>query len=413
MGRAFIGNFKGPKGDTGPQGAQGIQGIQGPVGPTGAVDGNTPIEFTEAGTLVNIESGESISTIFGKTKKILGSLLVGAGSTLLGKNLTANQALVSDGAGKVNVSGISATELGYLSGATKNIQSQLNEQTGNIENIGIAPYARLIVTEGMTDAQIDDWIRSSFAGGAQRLQIYNDKTNYKFGQIGNFNIWIFGNSTTEGTGIVIDHWSQKMFTIRINYPDGEISVEHLAKYFYFRDGNIDAFPPGIAWVNGWGDITGNLPFRNKHSLYIGTGIDTNGQCNIQHMTEVYSGQTAIRYRENSNESWTNWAYSLAEKTAPLDINGYTWTSGSATVNRIGDMVFVVLGILNVTCASSGKLLKIPDGFTPNNWTSIPFLYKQKGQDQMVCGSADISEGYIIPTVALENAHVILNAHWKI
>jgi len=99
MGRAFIGNFKGPKGDTGPQGAQGIQGIQGPVGPTGAVDGNTPIEFTEAGTLVNIESGESISTIFGKTKKILGSLLVGAGSTLLGKNLTANQALVSDGAG--------------------------------------------------------------------------------------------------------------------------------------------------------------------------------------------------------------------------------------------------------------------------------------------------------------------------
>ena len=161
MGRAFIGNFKGPKGDTGPQGAQGIQGIQGPVGPTGAVDGNTPIEFTEAGTLVNIESGESISTIFGKTKKILGSLLVGAGSTLLGKNLTANQALVSDGAGKVNVSGISATELGYLSGATKNIQSQLNEQTGNIENIGIAPYARLIVTEGMTDAQIDEIGRAS------------------------------------------------------------------------------------------------------------------------------------------------------------------------------------------------------------------------------------------------------------
>ena len=110
---------------------------------------------------------------------------------------------------------------------------------------------------------------------------------------------------------------------------------------------------------------------------------------------------------------TGWKCLISESSAPLDISSYTWTSGSATVNRIGDMVFVVLGILNVTCASGGKLLKIPDGFTPNNWTSIPFLYKQKGQDQMVCGNANISEGYIIPTVTLENAHVILNAHWKI
>lgn len=128
MGRAFIGNFKGPPGDEGKQGKQGIQGPMGPAGPTGAVDGNTPIEFTEAEALANIESGESISTIFGKTKKILGSLLIGAGSTLLGNNLTANQALVSDASGKVNVSGISATELGYLSGITKNIQTQFSEQ---------------------------------------------------------------------------------------------------------------------------------------------------------------------------------------------------------------------------------------------------------------------------------------------
>lgn len=127
MGKALIGNFKGPKGDKGDKGEQGIQGIQGPVGPTGAVDENTPIEFTEASTLSNINSGESISTIFGKLKKIAGSILIGAGSTLLGQNLTAARALVSDVNGKVGISTTTAAELQYLSGLTKNAQEQFNQ----------------------------------------------------------------------------------------------------------------------------------------------------------------------------------------------------------------------------------------------------------------------------------------------
>lgn len=161
MGKAFIGNFKGPKGDkgdqgiqgpkgdigaTGPQGPkgdkgetgdagpQGIQGIQGPAGPTGTVNANTPVDFTEASALENIESGESLSTIFGKIKKIAGSLLIGAGSTLLGQNLTAARALVSDANGKIGVSTITVAELQRLAGVSENIQTQLGTLNENFTN---------------------------------------------------------------------------------------------------------------------------------------------------------------------------------------------------------------------------------------------------------------------------------------
>lgn len=122
---AYIGNAKGPTGPTGP------------VGPTGSVDMNTPIEFTESETLANIESGESVATIFGKLKKIAGSMLLGAASTLLGNNLTAARALVSDVNGKVGVSTITAEELGYLDGLTGNVQTKFNQLNEKISTTTI------------------------------------------------------------------------------------------------------------------------------------------------------------------------------------------------------------------------------------------------------------------------------------
>ena len=55
----------------------------------------------------------------------------GAASTITGSNLTANRALVSNGSGKVAVSAVTATELGYLDGVTSGIQSQLNALNSN------------------------------------------------------------------------------------------------------------------------------------------------------------------------------------------------------------------------------------------------------------------------------------------
>lgn len=201
MGKAFIGNFKGPKGDkgdqgiqgpkgdigaTGPQGPkgdkgetgdagpQGIQGIQGPAGPTGTVNANTPVDFTEASALENIESGESLSAIFGKIRKIAGSLLIGAGSTLLGQNLTAARALVSDVNGKIGVSTITAAELQHLSGLTQNAQNQFDALN---ENIAKKQDASTAITTENIGRQSVRWAegaeRSNFANSASAVSWEN------------------------------------------------------------------------------------------------------------------------------------------------------------------------------------------------------------------------------------------------
>ena len=54
--------------------------------------------------------------------------VVGGASTITEDNLTASRALVSNSSGKVAVSSVTSTELGYLDGVTSNIQTQLNKK---------------------------------------------------------------------------------------------------------------------------------------------------------------------------------------------------------------------------------------------------------------------------------------------
>ncbi len=52
--------------------------------------------------------------------------VTGAATTITGSNLTANRALISNGSGKVAVSAVTSTELGYLDGVTSNVQTQID-----------------------------------------------------------------------------------------------------------------------------------------------------------------------------------------------------------------------------------------------------------------------------------------------
>lgn len=61
--------------------------------------------------------------------------ITGAATTITTNNLTASKALVSDANGKVAASSVTATELGYLSGVTSSIQTQLNAKA-NIADLG-------------------------------------------------------------------------------------------------------------------------------------------------------------------------------------------------------------------------------------------------------------------------------------
>ena len=60
------------------------------------------------------------------------STIKGAASTVVSSNLDTNRALISDGNGKIAVSAVTSTELGYLDGVTSAIQTQLNNKQSNI-----------------------------------------------------------------------------------------------------------------------------------------------------------------------------------------------------------------------------------------------------------------------------------------
>lgn len=67
-------------------------------------------------------------------------IITGAASTITDSNLTTNRAVISNASGKVAVSNVTSTELGYLSGVTSEVQKQLNNKAStsldNLSSVG-------------------------------------------------------------------------------------------------------------------------------------------------------------------------------------------------------------------------------------------------------------------------------------
>ena len=72
----------------------------------------------------------TVTTEIGKKQ----NTITGAATTITGSNLTASRALVSDSSGKVAVSAVTSTELGYLDGVTSAIQTQLDGKAASSHN---------------------------------------------------------------------------------------------------------------------------------------------------------------------------------------------------------------------------------------------------------------------------------------
>lgn len=90
---------------------------------TSSVKGAVIIDTEISSNSSNPVQNSTISTaLSGKQATI-----TGGASTITTDNLTASRALVSNSSGKVAVSSVTSTELGYLSGATSNIQDQIND----------------------------------------------------------------------------------------------------------------------------------------------------------------------------------------------------------------------------------------------------------------------------------------------
>ena len=74
-------------------------------------------------------------------KSYVDNYITGAGSTIAKNNLTESRVVVSDTSGKINVSSVTTTELGYLSGVTSSIQTQLNNKANSSHTHSYLPLS--------------------------------------------------------------------------------------------------------------------------------------------------------------------------------------------------------------------------------------------------------------------------------
>jgi len=122
------------------------------------VDGtivNADINASAAIDATKIHDGTISNTEFGYLNNVSSNIqtqlnakqatITGAATTIASSDLTASRALESNGSGKVAVSSVTSTELGYLSGVTSAVQTQLGTKltaTNNLSDITSTSSAR-------------------------------------------------------------------------------------------------------------------------------------------------------------------------------------------------------------------------------------------------------------------------------
>lgn len=84
-------------------------------------------------TKANSSHSHSISNVTNLQNTLDGkqATITGGATTIASSNLTANRALISNSSGKVAVSAVTSTELGYLDGVTSNVQTQLDGKSSS------------------------------------------------------------------------------------------------------------------------------------------------------------------------------------------------------------------------------------------------------------------------------------------
>ena len=151
---------------------------------------NDLVTFTRLNANINVVSDNAAAVETRRTANIAGAI-----STVLTGDLTASRAMVTNGAGKIAISAVTATELGHLDGVSDAIQTQLDAKssTSNAADLaaGIASSSPDITVSNILHTTST---ANSYATGGATSDI--DKVLvYLSGVYQGENNYVLGNST--------------------------------------------------------------------------------------------------------------------------------------------------------------------------------------------------------------------------
>lgn len=210
-----------------------------------------------------VTSGGVYTALSGKQ-----STITGGASTITSSNLTASRALVSDASGKVAVSDVTSTELGYLDGVTSNVQTQLNNKapeshasTATTYGIGTSSnYGHVKLSDSTTSTSSTS---SGVAATPAAVKEAYDKANIKKNP----------NSTTGD--IITTHLTVGTRASGSTYGNQTFSVganNTVSESFSFAIGYLNTISSINSAAIGQGNTTSGF-----YSIAIGNGNTASGQ----------------------------------------------------------------------------------------------------------------------------------------
>ena len=222
--------------------------------------------------------------------------LSGAGSTIDTENLTVSRALISNASGKVAVSTVTDTELGYLDGVTSTIQTQIDSKQASL-TFGIANTNTVKIDHASV---ADDDYAKFTANGLEGRSVGEVKTDLSLNNVENTAISTWtgsGNVTTVGTltALQVDYININGSTITSTETNGNISVT--------PNGSGKIVLDGLSWPTADGssnqvlktDGLGNLAWVSNSATLSGAGstIDTENLTVSRVLISNASGKVAV------------------------------------------------------------------------------------------------------------------------
>jgi len=166
--------------------------------------------------------------------------ITGGATSITDTNLTANRAVASDGSGKVAVSAVTSTELGYVSGVTGAIQTQINAKLNTASptftGTQTGPATRLTDTTLPTAAstahafQVGASTTTNLRLGPTRIQAVNNGAVAELSIQGAGGQATFGGIATTSVAQAIGTKQFRNVTASTGNPSGGLDGEVWLKY---------------------------------------------------------------------------------------------------------------------------------------------------------------------------------------